>query len=401
MKRRRLLTKTTVLVAVAALTLTSGTLYSRPLPPLEATTISQQADSAASSAKLDWPSFGQSAVGTIDSGLLAASTAKEQPLPTASVAKLMTALVVLDKKPLAKGASGPELTIGDADMAIYDQYFRLGGSLARVEFGEKINQYDALQAVLLPSANNIADMLANWAFGSVDAYAKYANAYAKKHGLEHTNIADASGFSPNTTSTASDLVKLGALALQNPVITEIAAKRTSEIPVAGTIYNVNGLLGRYGINGLKTGNTEQAGGVFLVSANRQLADGNTTTVIAAVMGGPDLETSMRSSLPLLDGVVNNMTVKTIVKKGQSFGTYTAPWDDVAVTAVATKDISAMTWTGTQIRTTANMKPLRGPQTKGTDAGTLTVDTGKKTEIVPLVLANDIAAPSGRWRVTRF
>jgi D-alanyl-D-alanine carboxypeptidase (penicillin-binding protein 5/6) len=44
-----------------------------------------------------------------------------------------------------------------------------------VQLGEELSEYQALQALLLPSANNIAETLARWAFGSIDAYNAYAN----------------------------------------------------------------------------------------------------------------------------------------------------------------------------------------------------------------------------------
>ncbi len=385
---------------LAAALLSAGWLYSRPLPALTGKAIATAPSTgSASSATIPWPGYGQSAIGLKGSGPMV-STGVQTPQPTASVAKLMTVLAVLDKKPLALGRPGPILTVTAKDLQVYNNYFALGGSLTAIQEGEKISQYDVLEAILLPSANNMSNMLATWAFGSEKAYAEYANQYAKKHGLKHTNIEDASGFSPKTVSTAEDLVRLGSLALENPVVAEIVAKRTAEVPVAGTIYNVNGLLGRNGINGLKTGNTDQAGGVFLVSADRALADGTKTTAIAAVMGGPDLETAMRATLPLLDASAASITSQKVIKKGQAFGTYTPPWGGPPVKAVAAKDVNLLAWQGTDPTLSASLKPLTGAPAKDSSAGTIKVINGEITQDVPLVLSDSINSPSLWWRLVR-
>ncbi len=375
-------------------------LYSRPLPALTAKAVAiTPPTKSISSAAIPWPGYGQSAIGLKGYGPMV-STGIQKPQPTASVAKLMTVLAVLDKKPLSPGQPGPLLTVSAKDLEVYNYYFALGGSLTAIQEGEKISQYDVLEAILLPSANNMSNMLATWAFGSVEAYATYANQYAKKHGMNDTTIADASGFSPQTVSTAQDLVRLGSLALENPVVAEIVAKRTAEVPVAGTIYNVNGLIGRNGINGLKTGNTDQAGGVFLVSADRTLADGSKAAAIAAVMGGPDLETAMRATLPLLDSAAANITAQTAVKKGQVFGSYTPPWGGPLVKAVAAKDVNLLAWQSNNPTVSASLQPLTGAPIKGTSAGTVKVSNGGTAQDVPLILSETVNSPSLWWRLVR-
>jgi D-alanyl-D-alanine carboxypeptidase (penicillin-binding protein 5/6) len=340
-------------------------------------------------------------------GVLASSLTadKQTPMPTASVAKLMTALAVLDKKPLAVGETGPMIPITQADVDIYNAYVAKDGSVSKVELGEQISEYDALEALLLPSANNIADTAAVWAFGSMDAYTSYANSFAKQHGMAQSNFADASGFSPSTVSTANDLLQLGLLAKENPVISEIAAKKVADIPVAGTIYNVNGLLGKNGINGLKTGNTDEAGGVFVTSADRQI-DGQQITLLASVVHGPDLETAMRASVPLLDAAAANLEQKTLVKAGQSFGTYTIPWQKdasgqpVQVKAIATKDVSTFIWKGDSIKTSVNLNQLITPQSSGSNVGSATIKVNDESFNVPLTLQQTIPKPGFSWRLNR-
>ncbi len=396
-----------IIIVLLSATGYSTYLYRRPVLALNGAPAPPTSVKPDKAAAIPWPAFGESAVGLSGRGLLSSSVAADaqQTYPTASVAKLMTALAVLDKKPLAAGETGPLITITQADVDIYNSFVAQDGSVAAVQLGEQISEYDALEALLLPSANNIADSLAIWAFGSTNAYCDYANAYAKAHNMARSNFADASGFSPNTVSTANDLVQLGLLAHDNPVIAEIAAKKSADIPVAGTVYNVNGLLGKNGINGLKTGNTDQAGGVFVASADRQV-DGQQVTLITAVIHGPDLETAMRANVPLLDATATNLEQKTIAKTGQSFGSYTIPWQKdasgqpVKVNAVATKDITAFIWKGDAIKSTINLAPLSAPQSTGTSAGSVTVTINEQPTTIPLSLQTSIPKPGLLWRLNR-
>lgn len=294
-------TKFLLIASLIAASCVSVYLYQRSTTRPSAT--SEQKTSPLSdkikSAKLPWPSYGKAAVGAVGYGVLA-THGDQTPVPTASVAKVMTALAVLKKMPLGLGEQGPTITLTQEDQDLYDYYRAQNGSLAAVSVGEEITEYEALEALLLPSANNMADTLANLAFGSVDAYSDYANELAKSFGMTQSDFSDASGFSPATVSTAEDLVKLGQAALQNPVIAEIVAKKSAVIPVAGTIYNTNHLLGKNGVNGVKTGNTDQAGGVFMGARLATLPNGQTIQLVSVVMGAPSVTSAIIDSLPILD-----------------------------------------------------------------------------------------------------
>lgn len=242
---------------------------------------------------LPWPGFGEQAIGADGYGLLASNGA-QTPLPTASVAKVITALAVLRQKPLSLGQQGPILTLGSQDIALYHDYVAKNGSVVPVAMGEQISQYQALQALLLPSGNNIADSLAVWAFGSMKAYTEYANDLVRKLGMSQTNIADASGFAPASVSTASDLIRLADAAYDNPVLAEIVGQKTADIPQAGTVRNVNALLGQSGIVGIKTGNTDENPGVFLAAAKVQVG-GKPLTIFIAITKAPDLMQAGRFS----------------------------------------------------------------------------------------------------------
>ena len=112
----------------------------------------------------DWPGRAEAAVGLAGTGLLG-THGGSAPVPIASLAKIMTAYVVLSDHPLPAGGSGPAITVTAADAAAYASDQRQGQSVVQVVPGEKLTERQALEAMLIPSGNNIAWMLASWDAG--------------------------------------------------------------------------------------------------------------------------------------------------------------------------------------------------------------------------------------------
>ncbi len=342
-----------------------------------------------------WPGYGQSAIGELEQGVIA-QHGDGRPRPTASVAKAMTALAIVRKKPLQPKSQGETLQLTTEDVVFYDQYIAKNGAVVRVANGEKITQYQGLQAMLLPSANNMADTMATWAFGSVQKYTDYANTLAVSLGMKSTTIADASGFSEKTVSTASDLVVLAQAVLKEPVLAEIISQSTATIPVHGTIRNVNSYLGEDGINGIKTGNTDAAGGCFLVSATRKMSDGSTKTLIAVILGAPTRPQAMNDSLPLLDQAQTSYKKRVLAAQGAEVGYYHVPWSG-RVAAVLKEDMSLYAWPGT----TGQLKVEMSKQFAGAPTSAVVgevVATVNKTAVKTAVqLKQDIPEVSTEWR----
>jgi D-alanyl-D-alanine carboxypeptidase (penicillin-binding protein 5/6) len=189
-----------------------------------------------------------------------------------------------------------------------------------------MSEYQALSAMLLPSANNVADSLAIWAFGSLQSYLTAASQEIQGLGLTSTVVSsDASGFNPATVSTAHDLVLLGEDAMQNPVIAQIVGQSEANLPVVGEVKNVNTLLGQSGIVGIKTGNTDQAGGVYIFAATDNLYQNYPVTIVGAIQGSPNLQDALSGTIPLLVSAESNFRITTAVSGGQSVGYYNIPW----------------------------------------------------------------------------
>ncbi len=376
---------------------TGWTYLALPVAAYSATTVPPTALTTHGVPQLTWPAQGQAAVATSD-GQILATHGEQVSAPIASVAKMMIALAVMQKKPFAAGEQGATLTLTQADYDSYISYVAQDGSVAPVRVGEQITEYQALQALLLPSANNMAYSLATWAFGSLDGYTAYANNYANQLGLTHTHFDDASGFSPATVSSASDLMTLGKLTLQNKVIADIVAQRSAVIPVAGTIYNVNALVGYDGFIGIKTGNTDQAGGCLLWAATYPV-NGQSVTTIGAIVGDSTLGQALRDSNQLLASVKKNF-VTVSLPAGTVVGHYKTPWGATA-SAVTSRAITFTHWQGDKTSSTLTLKRVHAGAHKNTSSGALAVQ-GKTiggTTTSDIKLTASLPKPSWGWRLS--
>jgi serine-type D-Ala-D-Ala carboxypeptidase (penicillin-binding protein 5/6) len=235
-------------------------------------------------AAVSWPAAGASAAGLSGYGVIYGPGAT-RPAPIASVAKVMTAYLILHDHPLSAGGSGPGITIQPAEAAAYPAQVRDGDSLVPVTAGETLTERQALEALLLPSADNMAWILARWDAGSQAAFVARMNATSRQLGMTDTDYTDPSGLAASTVSTAADQVRLGLAAMRVPALAAIAAKSTAVVPVAGLVRNYNTLLGQDGITGLKTGSTHAAGGCVLLAAWHQ-AGARKTLIVAATFGQP-------------------------------------------------------------------------------------------------------------------
>lgn len=235
--------------------------------------------------KLPWPSAGQAGLSVAGIGDMGTSGAVATPVPIASIAKVMTAYQVLADHPLVAGQSGPTIVVSRDDVAAYAHQIALNESVVPVTNGEKLTERQALQALLLASAGNVAQILAKWDAGDVAAFLARANATAARLGMPHSKYTDPSGLDKATVSTAPDQLLLARAAMSLPAFAEIVAQKSAVIPVAGSIRNFNALLGQDGVVGVKTGSTLAAGGCLMFAANVPL--GRTTQrVYGVVLGQP-------------------------------------------------------------------------------------------------------------------
>jgi len=206
-------------------------------------------------------------------------------VPIASVAKVMTAYLVLRDHPLTADEAGPHIVVEPSEAAAYPAEVLVGESVVPVQAGEVLTERQALEALLLPSADNVAWILARWDAGSQGVFVDRMNTVARELGMTSTHYTDASGLAASTTSSAADQVRLGVAAMEEPVLAGIVDEASAVIPVAGTVDNINRLVGQDGIVGLKTGSTSAAGGCVVLAARTE-TDQRQSLIVEAVFGQP-------------------------------------------------------------------------------------------------------------------
>ena len=392
-RRRRIVVFTILGLFLVCVMYVTGSMLA-PMPATAAVT-SHETSIAQPTAQLSWPGFGASAITALDYPGVDDYHGTDQSLPIASMTKTITALVVLQKKPLKAGEDGPTVTFTNADVTIWNEVVAEGGSWAPVVAGTSMTERQALEAMLLPSANNYAISLANWAYGSTGAYLTAANAWIVSHGLSGTHVVDASGLDPSSRSSTKDLIAIGKMVLADPVLPSIVATKEATLPGAGDQKNTNILLGVDGIDGIKTGNTDQAGNCLMFSANIVIGP-NTIRVLGVVVGAPSHDALWASVTTLLTSMRNGFHEVDAAIPGQAFGTYTTVWGAKSK-LVATAKKTFLVWSDTPIAVSIQTRPVQ-LGTAGEVVGQAVFTFNGKTETAPLSLKSKLPDPGFWWRL---
>jgi serine-type D-Ala-D-Ala carboxypeptidase (penicillin-binding protein 5/6) len=353
----------------------------------------------------DWPAGAESAVGLPGTGLLGVHGGS-QPVPIASLAKIMTAYVVLSDHPLSAGGSGPAITVTAADVAAYDSDQQQGQSVVQVVPGETLTERQALEAMLIPSGNNIASLLARWDAGSEAAFVAKMNARARSLGLRRTRYADASGADPATVSTPTDQFRLTLQALQFPAFRQIVAMPQVTLPVVGVAYNVNAALGHNGIVGVKTGSSSQAGGCLAFAAIRTVA-GSQVEIVGVVLGvaatsaqPSELDGVITAAENLLASVGGDLEHADVIQPGAVLGSVSSAWNAESA-AVAATGVSVTAWPGTPVTVTVVPRPLAHAVSQGQPVAEAIVTVGGEVRHITIDASQAAPGPSVRWRLTRL
>ncbi len=347
---------------------------------------------AAAAAAPAWPAVGSAAVSVRGISGVAASSADARSI--ASITKLVTALVVLDEMPLAIGEQGPEFRFTYGDMVSYWNYLGRGESALDVPVGRSLSQYQLLEGMLIGSANNYADRLAGNLWPSDAVYANAANAWLKAHGVPGVTVVEPTGLDSDNVATPAALITLAQKALANPVIAEIVAKRSVDLPGAGLVHNTNGLLADPGVVGLKTGTLD----AYNLLSAKDVAVGDTTVrLYASVLGQPDDAARLAASRALYTQLEAELQPVPSVTAGTTAGIVETAWGDTA-DVVTAGDASVILWNGGS-GTVSTTYSLGDSRVAGDTVGSLSVDGPLNDSSVDLRLADDIDEPSAWWRLT--
>ena len=344
------------------------------------------------------PEDGSSIVGVSGLGTIG-SAGPAQPRPIASITKVMTAYEILKSHPLQAGQSGPVVELTAKDEQRWLQMLAQDQSALPVTAGQRLTQLQLLQGMLVPSANNYAEILAAWDAGSISAFVQKMNAEARALGMSSTNYADPSGFSASSVSTPADQLLLARTAMQDPVFASIVRLEQVTIPGVGAVSSVNQLLGVDGVIGIKTGFTEQAGGNLAFAAKRE-ASGQEVDVFGIILGQetrPDAFAATRTVLASLDGALE---VKSVLAKGQPIASVDTAWGK-PVDLIVNEDVRLLVWPGFVMTTAVELDDFSAPKHAGDQVGWVNVVVGEQARRLPLVLARDMEGAGLLWRLTRF
>ena len=327
--------------------------------------------------------------------------------PLASVTKLITALVVLRQHPLAVGQSGPTIHFTDADATAYRRDLAQGQSVLKVSAGEQLTELQALEGMLIPSADNIARIVARWSAGDSAAFVHDMNREAAALGLRHTHLVGPSGLDPGSVGTAADMVRVGGAVMANPVLRQIVAMRSVTLPVAGTVANYDSVLGQEGIVGIKTGSMSAAGGNFVFAAKHRV-DARNVTIIGAVLGAggaEPLQTALDAAEQLVTAAVAELHRVVLVPAGRRVLNISAGWYS-RVPALTTRTATLLAVPGQRL----TMRVVTSPQLTARklhqirpdeQLATVEIRYDGRTIELPVKGAAKLPPPSLLYRLTRL
>ncbi|MEU3499316.1 serine hydrolase [Streptomyces hundungensis] len=378
----------------------------RPLPdPKLALTSSATYTFDGSGLDLPWPAEGQSAVSVDGVGSLG-THGEQKPAPLASVAKTMTAYVILKGHPITGKQEGEKITV---DQQAEDDAKKPDESTAPIRKDQQFTEKQMLELLMIPSGNNAARLLARWDAGSEDAFIAKMNDAAKSLGMTSTTYTDPSGLKETTVSTPTDQLKLAQAVMQNDVFRGIVNTPQIKIPGIDTmIYNNNTILLKPGVSGIKTGSSTPAGGNLLWAADT-VVDGKNQRIYGIVMGqrtGTTLDNKLKSAInnsyTLIQAVQKAVTSATVVKKGDVVG-YVDDGLGGRTPVVAAKDLKAVGWPGLKVDVTlgAGAKPVPHSAKAGEVVGELSIGSGNGRLTAPVELKKALAEPGTGDKLTRL
>ncbi len=220
----------------------------------------------------------------------------------ASTTKIMTAIVVLEKGNLSDVVT------------ISKKAANTGGSRLKINTNDKISVLDLLYGLMLRSGNDAAVALAEYVGGSIEGFAELMNKKATEIGLKNTHFVTPHGLDNiEHYTTAYELAVLTDYAMQNEKFSKIVNTKNTTISINGVarnIYNTNELLGTLnGVNGVKTGFTNNAGRCLVTSCTRK---GN--QIITVVLGCDTKKYRTSDSIKLIEYAFKNYTRVNIEEK---------------------------------------------------------------------------------------
>ncbi|GGE86819.1 D-alanyl-D-alanine carboxypeptidase family protein [Mycetocola zhadangensis] len=318
------------------------------------------------------------------------------PVPMAGITKTITALVVLDAKPLADGEPGGTVPITTDDYLAYIDYRDAGTRTVTVYTEDQWTEREMLQAMLLGSSNNHADTFARWAFGSTEAYVEAANAWLDENGMTETTVVDATGLDEGSVGTAADLSRLAALALTDPAISSVLAEPVTGLPSRRGITNTTTYLPEQQVVGISRSYTDAAG-ICLLFAGDVSVEGESYRFYGAFLRQPDWESLESGVVALMESARAGVTPTPVLPENSPVVTFTTPWGESA-NGVSGATPARLRWgaAAPTIEVNADRVTIGGT---GAKVGSITVVDGSTSAKTSLTLDRAITDPGVFWRLS--
>ena len=316
--------------------------------------------------------------------VLAAGDERER-LPMASITKLMTSIVALER------ASLDDVAVVSARTA------SIGESTINLRPGERVTIRDLIRAALIQSANDAANAIAAYVGrGSVTRFVELMNRRARELGLTDTHFVNPDGLdAPGHVSSARDVTKLARVAMNKPFIRETVRLRSAS--AAGrTLHTWNDLLSRFpNLIGVKTGHTNGAGWSQVAAAR-----GGGVTVYATILGGESREGRNADLAELLAWGLSRYRTVWAVRAGHVYATARTAYGRDRVRLVAAKpQLRVIHVERPLVERVVSSVEVALPVRKGQRLGEVQVlDRGKVIARSPLVAASAVAKPGAVGRV---
>jgi D-alanyl-D-alanine carboxypeptidase (penicillin-binding protein 5/6) len=400
-RARRWVIPVALVLVLALFVVLGGLQWKRPISrPVFHSAVATSLRIPGRSPTLPWPTTGSAALSMEGVGSLG-HVGSTQPVPIASITKVMTAYIVLRDHPLAPGTTGPAIPVTADTIAAYQAGLATQQSVVKVAAGESLTEIEALEGLLIPSGNDLATLLAEWDAGSTTAFIAEMNSTAVSLGLTSTHFTDVSGLDSGSMSTAIDLIQLGQAAMAEPSFSQIVSMGEVTLPVAGLLYNFDYDIGHDGIIGIKTGTDAAAGGCFLFEAQRTI-DAKVVTLVGAVLGqrtSSPITAVLHSAEALTSAAFAAVTTAPVVAPNRLDGRVVAAWG-ASVAVKVPQSPTVVGWPGLAMPARLSVGRLPSVVRRGTRVGVLKVDLGGRHIDLVLRAAGSLSAPSTLWRLTR-
>jgi D-alanyl-D-alanine carboxypeptidase (penicillin-binding protein 5/6) len=323
--------------------------------------------------------------------LLAAQDAYER-VPIASITKLMTVLLTVER---TRPSDVVTVSARAADV---------GESSANLRAGERLTVRELLEAALIQSANDAADALADYVGeGSEEHFVALMNQRARQLGLRDTHYVRPDGLdATGHVSSAHDVTLLARILMHRPLVRQIVRQQAATISGGRTLHTWNDLLSSYpGIFGVKTGHTSAAGWNEVAAARR-----GAVTVYATLLGSPDRGERNDDLAKLLDWGFSRYRSARVVAKGHVYARAVLGYGREPVALVAAASLRpSLRVDFPLVRRVVAMNTADLPVSQGQSLGQVRVyQRGKLVGVVPLVASRSVSRPGlgGRagWYATR-